>query len=284
MGRLDGKVAIVTGASRGIGEEIARLFAAEGARVVCTARTLREGEHRLEGSLETTVASIRADGGEATAVAANLALPEECRRVVEETHAAYGPIDVLVNNAALAYFQPIASYPMNRWLRTWDVNVHATFVLSQLALEDMVPRRSGSIVTISSAAAVGPGSGPYTAAPEFRNSTAYGAQKAALERFTQGLAQEVFQHGVSVTCVAPSQVVPTPGTVYHGLVTGRDDPSGEAPDLMAKAVLLLATEPAEKVTGRVVYSQQLLREYGLIAEARGTGVDPARPGTGYSRA
>ena len=284
MGRLDGKVAVVTGASRGIGEEIARLFAAEGARVVCTARTLREGDHRLDGSLETTVASIRAAGGEAMPVAANLALPEECRRVVEETHAAYGPIDVLVNNAALAYFQPIATYPLNRWMRTWEVNVHAAFVLSQLALEDMAPRGSGSIVTISSAAAVGPGRGPYTAAPEFHNSTAYGAQKAALERFTQGLAQEVFEHGVSVTCVAPSQVVPTPGTVYHGLVSGRDDPRGEPPELMAQAVLLLATEPAEQVSGRVVYSQQLLREYGLIAEARGTGVDPSRPGTGYSRA
>ena len=284
MGKLDGKVAVVTGASRGIGEEIARLFAAEGARVVCTARTLREGDHRLDGSLETTVASIRAAGGEAMPVAANLALPEECRRVVEETHAAYGPIDVLVNNAALAYFQPIAAYPLNRWMRTWEVNVHAAFVLSQLALEDMAPRGSGSIVTISSAAAVGPGRGPYTAAPEFHNSTAYGAQKAALERFTQGLAQEVFQDGVSVTCVAPSQVVPTPGTVYHGLVTGRDDPRGEPPELMAQAVLLLATEPPESVTGRVVYSQQLLREYGLIAEARGTGVDPSRPGTGYSRA
>ena len=282
MGRLDGKVAVVTGASRGIGEEVARLFAAEGARVVCTARTFREGEHRLEGSLETTVASIRAAGGEAIPVAANLALPEECHRVVEETHAAFGPIDVLVNNAALAYFQPIASYPLNRWLRTWDVNVHAAFVLSQLALEDMVPRQSGSIITISSAAAVGPGRGPYKTPPEFRNSTAYGAQKAALERFTQGLAQEVFQYGVSVTCVAPSQVVPTPGTVYHGLVTGRDDPHGEPPELMAQAVLLLASEPAERVTGRVVYSQQLLREYGCIAEARGTGVD--RPGTGYSSA
>ena len=79
-------------------------------------------------------------------------------------------------------------------------------------------------------------------------------------------------------------MVPTPGTVYHGLVTGRDDPTGEPPELMAKAVLLLATEPPETVTGRVVYSQQLLREYGLIAEARGTGVDPSRPGTGYSSA
>jgi len=108
-------------------------------------------------------------------------------------------------------------------------------------------------------------------------------RRPALERFTQGLAAEVYQHGVSVTCVAPSQVVPTPGTVFHRLVSGLDDPRGEAPGLMAKAALLLATEPLEGVTGRVTYSQQVLKEFGLIEEAKGTGVDPARSGSGYSR-
>ena len=95
---------------------------------------------------------------------------------------------------------------------------------------------------------------------------------------------EVYQYGVSVTCVSPSLVVPTPGTVHHRLVTGLDDPSGERPELMAKAVLLLATEPLDKVTGRVTYSQLILKEYGLIEEAKGIGVDPERPvGSGYSR-
>ena len=75
-----------------------------------------------------------------------------------------------------------------------------------------------------------------------RGSTCYGAQKAALERFTQGLAAEVYAQGISVTCVSPSQVVPTPGTVHHRLVTGMDDPRGEGPELMARATLLLATE------------------------------------------
>ncbi len=105
-----------------------------------------------------------------------------------------------------------------------------------------------------------------------------------LERFTQGLAMEVYQYGVSVTCVSPSQVVPTPGTVFHRLVTSLDDPSGERPELMAKAALLLATGPLDEVTGRVTYSQLLLREYGQLAEAKGIGVDPERPvGSGYSR-
>ena len=76
MGKLDGKVVIVTGASRGIGAEIARVFAAEGGKVICTARTVQEGTHPLEGSLEKTIAGIHAAGGEATPVAANVSLPE----------------------------------------------------------------------------------------------------------------------------------------------------------------------------------------------------------------
>ncbi len=280
MGRLDGKTVIVTGASRGIGAEIARLFAAEGGRVACVARTLREGDHPLEGSLEHTVASIREAGGEAIAVAADISEYEQCVRAVEETRAAYGPIDVLVNNAALTYFIPIRDYPVNKWHRSIAVNFHAPFYLSQLVLQDMIPRKQGAIVNISSGAAIGPGRGPY---PENigRGGTLYGAEKAALERFTQGLASEVYHDGVSVTCVSPSQVVPTPGTVFHHLVTGMDDPRGEPPLLMAQAALLLTTEPKEKVAGRVTYSQEILLEFGWIREGRGIGID--RKGSGYSQ-
>ena len=284
MGKLDGKVAVVTGASRGIGAEIARVFAAEGGKVVCAARTMHEGDHpALTGSLETTVGEIRATGGKATPVVANVSLPEDCERLIECARSTYGPVDVLVNNAALTYFIPVKDYPLNRWMRAWAVSFHAAFILSQLALQDMAPRGSGSIVNISSGAAIGPGRGPYPNAYELSGGTCYGAEKAALERFTQGLAQEVYQYGVSVTCVSPSQVVPTEGTVFFGLVSGMDDPRGEPPSLMAQATLLLATEPMDKVTGRVTYSQQILKEFGRISEAKGTGVDAERPGSGYSR-
>jgi citronellol/citronellal dehydrogenase len=282
MGRLDGKVVVVTGASRGIGAEIARLFAAEGGRVICAARTLREGEHQLAGSLETTVAAIRAAGGEAQALTVNIAEPAECEKLIRVAGETYGPVDVLVNNAALTYYLPVKDFPLNKWLRSWAVNFHAPFVLSQLALAVMIPRRSGAIVNISSGAAIGPGRGPYRdPAAGARGGTCYGAEKAALERFTQGLASEVYQYGVSVTCVSPSQIVPTPGTVYHRLVKSIDDPRGEAPELMARAALLLATEPLDRVTGRVTYSQQILKEFGWISEARGRGVDT--PGSGHSQ-
>ncbi len=281
MGMLDGKTVLVTGASRGIGAEIARVFAAEGGQVVCAARTLREGDHPLDGSFDTTVAAIRAAGGTAHAVAANIAEPAECERLVRAAREVYGPVDVLVNNAALTYYVQIKDYPVNKWMRSWAVNFHAPFLLSQLVLADMIPRRSGAIVNISSGSAIGPGRGPYAdSGVGVRGGTCYGAEKAALERFTQGLASEVYQYGISVTSVAPSQIVPTPGTVYHRLVKDVHDPRGEPPLLMARAALLLATEPLDKVTGRVTYSQPLLREFGWITEARGRGVETR--GSGYS--
>ena len=282
MGKLEGKVVIVTGASRGIGQWVAKLFAAEGGKVVCTARTLREGDHQFEGSLETTVGEIREAGGEAMAVAANIANPEECESVVQQARDAYGPVDVLVNNAALVYYIPIKDFPLNRWMRCWDVNLHAPLILSQLVLNDMIPRRSGSIVNISSGAAGGPGPGPYPGGPAFFGQTSYGCQKAALERLTQGMADELYEYGISVTCVSPSRVVATPGTVYHKLVTGIDDSRGESPEVMARATLLLATEPLDEVTGRVTYSQQILKEFGWITEAQGRGVDPDFPISGFA--
>jgi len=282
MGRLDDRVALVTGASRGIGAEIARLFAGEGGRVVCAARTLREGEHQYEGSLETTVDSIRKAGGTAHAIAVNISEPAECERLVAETRDTYGPVDVLVNNAALTYYIPVAEYPVNRWLRSWAVNLHAPFILSQLVLRDMIPRRRGAIVNISSGAAIGPGRGPYpdSDAVSARGGTCYGAEKAALERFTQGLASEVYRHGISVTALSPSQIVPTPGTVHHRLVKSMDDPRGEPPLLMAQAALLLVSEPCDRVSGRVCYSQQILHEFGWITDAKGRGVSTR--GSGYS--
>ncbi len=282
MGKLDGKNVVVTGASRGIGAEIARLFASEGGKVICAARTLREGDHPLEGSLEKTVSGIREKGGEAIASTVNISIEDDCQRLFDEAHKAYGGVEILVNNAALTYFVPVKDYVIRRWKRSWEVNFHAPFILSQLALSDMIPAGSGSIVNISSGAAIGPGRGPYIDQPANSGGTCYGAEKAALERFSQGLAQEVYKEGVSVTCVSPSQVVPTPGTVFHNLVSGMDDPRGEDAELMAKAALLLATEPLDKVSGRVTYSQQILQEFGWISEAKGTGVDPKRPGSGYS--
>jgi NAD(P)-dependent dehydrogenase (short-subunit alcohol dehydrogenase family) len=278
---MAGRVAIVTGASRGIGQAIAQMLAREGAKVACVARTLKEGDHPLKGSLATTVADIAAAAGEAIAIAADISSESECLRLVEATRAAYGRVDTLVNNAALNYYIATADYPTNRWIKAFAINVHAPFVLAKAVLPDMIAAGRGAIVNISSGSAIGPGRGPY-ADQTVRGGVMYGASKAALERFTQGLAQEVAQHGgIAVSCVSPSRVVPTPGTVYHRLVKDLDDPRGEPPSMMAQAVLLLASEPADKVNGRVTYSQQILKEFGWIEKGAGRGIDTV--GSGYSQ-
>ena len=279
MGKLDGKVVIVTGASRGIGKAISELFAREGGRIICSARTLKEGDHPLGGSLESTVAGIRKAGGEATAVTCDVSAEAECERLVAEGKKTYGPCDVLVNNAALTYFIPVKDFPPKRWLRSFQVNLHAPFMLSRLALQDMIPRKSGAILNISSGAAIGPGRGPYQKDEFMPGAVCYGAEKAALERMTQGLAAEVFEDSISVTCLSPSEVVATPGTLYHHLVETMQD--GEPIEYMSRAALLLVTEPVNKISGRVTYSQELLKEYGLIT--RGTGIGFDRKGSGYSQ-
>ena len=282
MGNLNGKNVIVTGASRGIGREIAKLFASEGGNIICAARTLNEGDHQFEGSLDSTVSEIKSSGGSAIASAVNISQEEECIRLFEEAHSAFGKVDILVNNAALTYFVPIKDYVVRRWKRSWEVNVHAPFILSKLALEDMIPRKSGSIINISSGAAIGPGSGPYDELSGMKGNTCYGAEKAAIERFTQGLAEEVYSEGISVSCVSPSLVVATPGTVFHNLVSDANDTRGEPISYMAKSAYILATEPQDKVTGKVTYSQELLNEFGLLDTPVGIGNKGSRQGTGYS--
>ena len=283
MGKLDAKVAVVTGASRGIGKAIAERFAREGASVVCTARTLEEGDHpSLEGSLHTTVRCIEQAGGKALAVPCDVSDFDACVRAVNEARPAFGPIDVLVNNAALTYFMPVVDFPQTKWLKSFAVSFHGPFYMSKLVLADMLARKSGAIVNISSGAAIGPGRGPYEeTARRGHGGTLYGAEKAALERFTQGLAAEVYADGVSVTCLSPSMVVATPGVLHHKLVRNAEDPNTEPESMMADAALLLATEPIESITGRVTYSQQILKEYGRIDNAKGLGVQ--RPGSGYSQ-
>ncbi len=275
---------VVTGASRGIGAATARLLSARGAHVVCAARTVNDGDHPRAGSLAHTVGEIANAGGSALAVPVSLDGEDGCHELVARTRAAFGRIDALVNNAAVGFFGPLLELSPSRWNLSLRLNCTAPFVLSQLVLPEMIARGEGRILNITSESAVGPGRGPYPADQPRVGDVAYGAQKALVERLTQGLAQEVYAHGVGVAALAPSQIVPTPGAVLNRHVTGEEDPRAEPDSHMARAVALLLTQPLDEVAGRVVYSQQLLVEAGYLEEGYGRGVDPDMPVSGFSRA
>ena len=262
MGQLDDKVAIITGASRGIGKEIALLFGREGAKVVAAARTENEGDHQLPGAITETVEEIRKAGGEATAVRADISDPESIEALVAATRKAYGPVNVLVNNAALTYFQPINGFPLRRWERMLAVDLTAPFLLAQAVIPDMITAGGGHIINISSRASVHPEGPPYELPAG--GGTVYGTVKAGIERFTTGLAHELYDSAIAVNSLAPTGIVASPGVLFHKLIKDETDPRAEPIAYMAKATLILATCDAKTLTGRVAYSQPLLKEHGQL--------------------
>jgi citronellol/citronellal dehydrogenase len=260
--KLEGRVALVTGASRGIGEAIACLFAAEGAAVAVSARTVSEGDHPLPGSLTSTVESIEAAGGRAIAVAADLARSEDRHTLIHTVEQRLGSIDVLVNNAAITYFEPVATFSDSHYALMFEVQVRAPFELAQLALPGMRAAKRGWILNISSGAARHPQGPPF--ARNMGRGTVYGMCKAALERFTTGLAAEVHTDGIAVNALSPSGLVPTPGVVHHGLDRGVPEDALEPVEVMADAALALCSDDPLTLTGRIAYARPLLAELASL--------------------
>jgi citronellol/citronellal dehydrogenase len=261
MGMLDGRVAIVTGASRGIGAEIARRFAAEGAAVAVVARTTDPAASALPGTIGETVGQIRAAGGNAVAIPADLARPADREHLVAEATSQLGAPDILVNNAAVTYFTRVEDFTAKRYALMFAVQVEAAFQLATLVLPGMRAKGRGWILNISSLAAVHPAipPGPYAG----RGGTVYGMCKAAIERFSTGLAAELYPDSIAVNALSPNKVVPTPGTLFHHLISGEDDPNAEPAAVMAEAALMLCHQDPQSLTGRITYSQELLAELGV---------------------
>lgn len=254
MGSIEGRVALVTGASRGIGAAIAQRLAEEGARVAAVARTA-EPDPRYSGSLSATVASIEAAGGRAVAIPGDLSSEADRGRVVTETERLLGPVDILVNNAAVTYLAPVEEFSEKRFRLMVEVQVWAPYHLTQLVLPGMYDRDGGWILNISSRAAIHPAGPPYEPV-QTRGFSVYGMCKAALERFTTALAAEGHPHGVRANALAPLDNVATPGADGHDLVA---EFALEDESVMAEAALVLVEGD---LTGRIALSQHLLAEVG----------------------
>lgn len=258
---MEGRVALVTGASRGIGEAIARRFAAAGAKVAVTARTVDEGAHPLPGSIRSTVESIVDAGGTAVAVAADLSKPEDRPKVVDTVERELGPVDVLVNNAAVTFYEPFDDFRESRYRLMFELQVRAPFELAQLVVPGMRSRGRGAVLNVSSRAAGHPPGPPFP--PPKGGTIVYGMCKAAVERFTTGLAAEVYADGIAVNCLAPAGVVLTPGLVSHVSGITIPDEMQEPVEYMAEAAHALCTGDPAKLTGRIVYAPAILDELGI---------------------
>jgi NAD(P)-dependent dehydrogenase (short-subunit alcohol dehydrogenase family) len=202
---------------------------------------------------------ITGAGGQAVAIAADLSRPEERERLILEAEATLGRVDILVNNAAVTWYMPVADFTPKRRDLMFQVQVYAPMDLAQRVLPSMVAAGEGWILNISSGASRHPTIPP---GDRWRGGGAvYGMCKAALERFTTGLAAEAWKSNVAVNSLSPMRVVPTPGTRFHRLVRPEDPGQVvEPPEVMARAALELCSRPPQSLTGRIAYSQALLDE------------------------
>jgi citronellol/citronellal dehydrogenase len=239
MGDLDGKVVVVTGASRGIGKGIAKTCGAAGATVVVVARTEQEGG-RLPGTIHQTVQDIKEAGGEAMAVRCDVTDEEQVQALAKAVVDAYGRIDALVNNAGVQVNTELLDLQTRHWDLTMRVNLRGPFLCCKHLAPVMVQQQSGSIINITSSA--GERVRPKGAS--------YSVTKAGLNMITRGLAQELEEYNIAVNALSPGPIM-TEGAV---LVRPADfDWTGwEPPEVVGRAAVWLAKQTSQSFTGQVV--------------------------------
>jgi NAD(P)-dependent dehydrogenase (short-subunit alcohol dehydrogenase family) len=254
--QLATKTALITGASRGIGAAIAERFAAEGATIIICARTEEKHAH-LPGSLKDTADILQRYGGDVHVIAADLGKEADRIALAEQVVSRTGGIDILVNNAAANFFMPFEKISERRFRVMMELNCRAPLHLAQLLLPSMRARGAGWILNISSAVA-------HSSAPPFSSferdnfPLMYGMSKAALDRFTVGLAAEYYGKDIAVNGLAPVSAVATPGAIALNALPPRDMVEGV--EVMAEAALALCSGDPNRNTGRVVASGDFLRQ------------------------
>lgn len=230
--KLSEKVAIVTGAGRGIGRAIALLYAQEGAKVVVTARSTNE--------IEDAVNEINSTGGEAIAVPVDISDESSVDNLVGATMIRFGRVDILVNNAATNLVSTdVVDITPDEWRYVIDVNLNGSYLCTRAVLPHMIGQKSGAIINISS---IGGRKGQRGRGP-------YRAAKAGLINLTETLAAENYEHGINVNCICPGGVesemqrMLSGGTMSSGLMK---------PVEIANVALFLATDESSSVTGAII--------------------------------
>jgi citronellol/citronellal dehydrogenase len=255
---MRGKVAIVTGASRGIGKAIALGFAREGAKVVVAARSETAPNEKLPGTIHETVAEIEKLGAEALAVRCDVTDEASIAAMVETTLQKFGRIDILINNAAIDFPFPAREMPLKRWDIVLKVNTTGPFLCAKAVLPTMIAQGGGSILNITSNAGAEKGSGTVG------YSAIYGVSKAALDRFTWALAAEEGKNNIAVNALKPWGVVSTEG--MRMWAKPEDQIGWKSPASMVACAIFLAKQDASGVTGCVAYDDEYVCWHGLKVE------------------
>jgi len=248
---LDGKIAIVTGASRGVGAATALALAAEGCRVACVARSTADAPQRTPGTLDDTVARVREAGGTAVAVPTNLADRDDVLAMVDKTVEQLGGVDILVNNAAVTFVGDI-DQPLHRHELTFAVNYWAPLFAIQAAYPHMERRGGGAIVNVSSLAALTP----------LPDMTSYGTSKVALEHLTMDAARVLYPKGIAVNCFRIDIPVASEGFVAN--TPGMDRTEWEPCEVPAEGIVWMLRQPLD-YTGRRESMYHLREREGIMA-------------------
>jgi NAD(P)-dependent dehydrogenase (short-subunit alcohol dehydrogenase family) len=242
---LAGRTALVTGGSRGLGLQIAAALGEMGARLVLAARKADE--------LEAACARLRADGVDASWIAADTARESDIGALVDGSLQRLGHIDILINNAGATWGAPAEEHPLDAWDKIMNLNVRGTFLLTQaVGKRSMIPRRQGRIVIVASIA------GLRGNAPGTMKTLAYNTSKGALVNFTRALAGEWGPYGITVNALAPGFF---PSKMTRGVIAqfGADTLAGNAPlqriggdEDLKGAALLFASDAGRHITGQVL--------------------------------
>lgn len=227
---LDGKVAIVTGASRGVGAATAVALAAQGATVVCAARATDASPLPIPGTIDATVRAIVEAGGTAIARPTNLAVDTDVESMVDDTVARFGTVDILVNNAAITFPGDI-ELPMKRFDLIFAVDLRAPVIAAQRAAPHLITKQSGAIVNVSSAAARN----------YYPGQMAYGMAKAALEHFTVSLAAQLRPYGIPVNTFRID--VPVASEGFLAALPDADHTDWEPPAVAAEGIVWMLRQP-----------------------------------------
>lgn len=247
-GSLDGQVAVVTGSSRGIGKAIAIRYAREGAAIVCTSRTTDAAPAKLPGTIDATVREIESLGGHALAVACDVRLEDQVEGLRKATIDAFGRCDILVNNAGISFPGNTLDLPMKRWDLVVDVNLRGPLLTTRAFAPHMIEQGGGTIINISSGAAVAVGAGRLS----------YSVTKVALDKLTAGLAVEMKPHNIRSISIGLELPVVTEGFQYVN--PDADTSDWESVDIMGEAAHWVACH-ADAYNGRVVTIAQLREDY-----------------------